>query len=154
MNKYFLITTLLFTSICLAQMPHRGGMMQQQPQAPHANKMKQEKKDPIEQSLMTLNKELKLDDFQAAAVKSFLEEHQKESSKIIASNISDGQKGVQLQRQRDKLNEEIRRILNPDQISAFDAFLVKMDPNNQSKKTKKKKKKKGATESTDEPITE
>jgi hypothetical protein len=135
MKKISIIVALFFTSLMFGQMNRGVGVNQYRSEPP-----KTEKKDPIEQSLIALDKQLKLDDFQKAAVKVLLEEHQKESMKIVASNSSDAQKGNLLQKEKEKLDEQIGKILNPNQIEAFEKFKAKMSPDKSNKKSKKKRK--------------
>ena len=99
---------------------------------------KKEKKDPIDVSVEYLTKELDLDAFQVPAVRSYLEEHQKENSKIMATaSISDGEKTLRIQKVNETLDANIIAILNPDQVEVFQEI-----KNNRGKKSKGKSKKK------------
>lgn len=103
---------------------------------------KKEKKDPIEVSVEYLTKELKLDDFQIPACRIFLEEHSKENSKIMATNsISDGEKTLRIQKVNETLDNNIKSILNPNQIEAFEDMKNKRDNKGSKKKSKKGKNK-------------
>lgn len=107
-----------------------------------------EKKDPIEVSVEYLTKELKLDDFQIPACRIFLEEHQKENSKIMATNsISDGEKTLRIQKVNETLDNNIKSILNPTQIEAFEIMKNKRDNKGSKKKSKKSKEKEVEIES-------
>lgn len=99
---------------------------------------KKEKRDPIDVSVEYLTKELELDAFQVPAVRSYLEEHQKENSKIMATaSISDGEKTLRIQKVNETLDANIVSILNPNQLTLFENM-----KSNQGKKSKKKSKKK------------
>lgn len=135
MKKLSILIALLFTSMVFGQMNRGVGINQYRSEPP-----KTEKKDPIEQSLIALDKQLKLDDFQKAAIRVLLEEHQKESMKIVASNNSDAHKGNLLHKEKEKLDEQISNILNPNQIEAFEKFKAKTSPDKSTKKSKKKSK--------------
>ena len=105
---------------------------------------KEKKDDPIEKSLNYLDKELKLDVFQKAAIKTLLEDNQDVNSKIMASNISEGEKMLKLDEARENLNQNIAAVLNPKQIENFDRIKDNDRKNNKEsrKKIKEKRKKK------------
>lgn len=64
----FLLFAILFCTVTSAQVDRRIGTNQ------YKNSRKQEKKDFVDESVKYLTKELKLDDFQKAAVKTIMED--------------------------------------------------------------------------------
>ena len=101
-----------------------------------------EKIDPIKSSLDYLKKELTLDTFQEAAIKTFLEENQKETELILSMDIANVDKGEKLKTSYDKMEKQIEKFLNPKQIDLFKKLKEKQSG---SKKKKNKKEKKEET---------
>lgn len=139
------ILMVLMTLGCIyvseAQVDRRIGNSQYKNSLPDR---KEKKDDPIEKSLNYLDKELKLDVFQKAAIKTLLEDNQDVNSKIMASNISEGEKMLKLDEARENLNQNIAAVLNPKQIENFDRIKDNDRKNNKEsrKKIKEKRKKK------------
>jgi hypothetical protein len=99
---------------------------------------KEQKIDPIEKSLLYLEKELNLDVFQKAAIKAHLEENKEVNAKIMASNISDADKKMRLEDARENLNIKVSKILNPVQLESFNR--IKDNDRSNDKESKKKRK--------------
>ena len=95
-----------------------------------------EKVDPIKSSLDYLKKELTLDTFQEAAIKTFLEENQKETELILSMDISNIDKSDRLKISYEKMEKQIEKFLSPKQIDLFKKLKEKQTG---SKKKNKKK---------------
>ena len=89
-----------------------------------------------------LKKELTLDTFQEAAIKTFLEENQKETELILSMDIANVDKGEKLKTSYEKMEKQIEKFLNPKQIDLFKKLKEKQSG---SKKKKNKKEKKEET---------
>lgn len=107
---------------------------------------KPEKVDPIQTSVDFLTKELSLDVFQVSAVRVYLTEHQNESLKVVATNSSDGEKTLKIQKVNELLNKNIKSILTEDQVVKFDEIAEKKNSPKKGKKGKKSKNKNEKTE--------
>ena len=116
------------------------------PQIPNSNSQK--KVDPKEAALNYLKKELNLDTFQEAATKTFIEENIKEREFILGLDISDADKIEKLTISNEKMNSQMKTILNENQK----ALLEKLKDKKSS--DKKKKSKKDKKEEKDELILE
>jgi imidazolonepropionase-like amidohydrolase len=79
-----------------------------------------DKKDPITTTMEFLTKELNLDAFQEAAIKSFIQENITEGEKISASSLNSEEKKVKFESLRKKLEEKTKSILKPEQIETGD----------------------------------
>jgi uncharacterized protein YueI len=135
MKKIFCILFVLISTISFAQM-NRG--MGRTPQIP-ANNKPQKKVDPVKVSTEFLKKELNLDTFQEAAAKIFVEENIKEREYILGLDITQEDRIEKLKVSTEKMNSQIKTILNADQIVLFDKL---KDKNSKDKKKKGKKDKK------------
>ncbi len=139
MKKLFFFLLLLFsTQVSFSQMNRQVGRGNPQVNVPRNN----EKIDPIKSSLDYLKKELTLDTFQEAAIKTFLEENQKETELILSMDIANVDKGEKLKTSYDKMEKQIEKFLNPKQIDLFKKLKEKQSG---SKKKKNKKEKKEET---------
>ena len=139
MKKLFFFLLLLFsTQVSFSQMNRQVGRGNPQVNVPRNN----EKIDPIKSSLDYLKKELTLDTFQEAAIKTFLEENQKETELILSMDIANVDKGEKLKTSYDKMEKQIEKFLNPKQIDLFKKLKEKQSG---SKKKKNKKVKKEET---------
>ena len=116
------------------------------PQIPNSNSQK--KVDPKEAALNYLKKELNLDTFQEAATKTFIEENMKEREFILGLDISDADKIEKLTISNEKMNSQMKTILNENQK----VLLEKLKDKKSGKK--KKKGKKDKKEEKDELILE
>jgi hypothetical protein len=105
------------------------------------NDGKKEKKDPIVATMEYLKKELSLDDFQEAAIKSYLLENISESEKVNATSLNPEEKREKFVQLKNTFDEKTKSILTTDQIALF---------NNLSKESKEKKKKKKKKKNKDE----
>jgi len=116
MKKLFFFLLLLFsTQVSFSQMNRQVGRGNPQVNVPRNN----EKIDPIKSSLDYLKKELTLDTFQEAAIKTFLEENQKETELILSMDIANVDKGEKLKTSYEKMEKQIEKFLNPKQIDLF-----------------------------------
>ncbi|HOD10809.1 MAG TPA: hypothetical protein PLH25_02985 [Flavobacterium sp.] len=139
MKKLFFFLLLLFsTQVSFSQMNRQVGRGNPQVNVPRNN----EKIDPIKSSLDYLKKELTLDTFQEAAIKTFLEENQKETELILSMDIANVDKGEKLKTSYEKMEKQIEKFLNPKQIDLFKKLKEKQSG---SKKKKNKKEKKEET---------
>jgi hypothetical protein len=98
---------------------------------------KEAKVDPVQASLDYLKKELSLDTFQEAAIKTFLEENQKERAYILSIDAVDEVKIDKLRTSNAKMDIQIENILNAKQKEVFGKITAKNNGTN--KKTKNKK---------------
>lgn len=105
-----------------------------------SNTTQKEKKDPVATTMEFLTKELNLDAFQEAAIKSFLQENISEGEKINASSLNSEEKRVKFETLRKKFEDKTKSILKPEQIELFDQI------NNKDKGNKKSKNKKSKAE--------
>ena len=139
MKKLFFFLLLIFsTQVSFSQMNRQVGRGNPQVNVPRNN----EKIDPIKSSLDYLKKELTLDTFQEAAIKTFLEENQKETELILSMDIANVDKGEKLKTSYEKMEKQIEKFLNPKQIDLFKKLKEKQSG---SKKKKNKKEKKEET---------
>jgi len=139
MKKLFFFLLLIFsTQVSFSQMNRQVGRGNPQVNVPRNN----EKIDPIKSSLDYLKKELTLDTFQEAAIKTFLEENQKETELILSMDIANVDKGEKLKTSYEKMEKQIEKFLNPKQIDLFKKLKEKQSG---SKKKKNKKVKKEET---------
>lgn len=116
------------------------------PQIPNSNSQK--KVDPKEAALNYLKKELNLDTFQEAATKTFIEENMKEREFILGLDISDTDKIEKLTISNEKMNSQMKTILNENQKVLLEKLKDKKSGE------KKKKGKKDKKEEKDELILE
>jgi endonuclease III len=96
---------------------------------------KMSQKSPLEMVMERLDKALQLDNFQKATIQAFLQQNQDETYKIIALNKLDNEKKEMIKEIQKKLTDQIKSVLNPEQIEIFENIEKK------DSKTKKKKKK-------------
>ena len=78
-----------------------------------------EKIDPLEQSLNLLEKELTLDTFQKAVIKDLMDKNQAEETKVLNQEIPDHAKLEKFGILRDKLDNDIKKLLSQDQVDLF-----------------------------------
>ncbi len=132
MKKIFLISFLLLTFLSYSQMNRSIG------RAPTSNLHKKtEKVDPIQSSIDYLKKELSLDGFQEAALKTFLDENQKERDYILSLELTQNDKIDRLTTSYEKMEAQITTVLNVKQKADF----LKIKEKNKEKDKKKKNKK-------------
>lgn len=86
-----------------------------------------EKVDPLEQALNNLEKELTLDSFQVAVVKDLMEKNQTEENKVLKEEIPDEAKIEKFGNLRGKLDNEIKKLLSPEQLDKFAKMKDKFD---------------------------
>ncbi len=101
-----------------------------------SNTNQNEKKDPIATTMEFFIKELNLDAFQEAAIKSFLQENITEGEKINASSLNGEEKRVKFETLRKKFEDKTKSILKPEQIELFDQ-ISKKDKSHKKSKNKK-----------------
>lgn len=123
---------LFFVQVSFSQMNRQLGRSNPPVNVPRNN----EKVDPIKSSLDYLKKELTLDTFQEAAIKTFIEENQKETELIVSMDISNIDKGDRLKISYEKMEKQIEKFLSPKQIDLFKKLKEKQTG---SKKKNKKK---------------
>ena len=127
----------LITTVSIAQVNRNIGRT---PQIP--NNKSQKKVDPKETALNYLKKELNLDTFQEAATKTFIEENMKEREFILGLDISDTDKIEKLTISNEKMNSQMKTILNENQKVLLEKLKDKKsgDKKKKSKKDKKEEK--------------
>jgi hypothetical protein len=103
------------------------------------NDGKKEKKDPIVATMEYLKKELSLDDFQEAAIKSYLLENISESEKVNATSLNPEEKREKFIQLKNTFDEKTKSILNPNQKELFIKLSEDLKGNKKSKKKNKKK---------------
>lgn len=134
MKKILMFSFLLISMFSFSQMDRRIG------RTPNTStNKKQEKIDPIQTALNYLKKELNLDTFQEAATKTFLEENLKEKEYILTLDISDDDKMSRLKTSYDKLDTQIKSLLNKEQKEIFTKLKEKQTGSDKKKKGKKEK---------------
>lgn len=143
MKILYYILFVFITSISFAQVNRNVGRT---PQIP--NSKSQKKVDPKEAALNYLKKELNLDTFQEAATKTFIEENMKEREFILGLDISDADKIEKLTISNEKMNSQMKTILNENQKVLLEKLKDKKSGE------KKKKGKKDKKEEKDELILE
>lgn len=111
---------------------------------------KEKKEDPIEKSMNYLDKELNLDTFQKAAIRTLLEENKDENSKTMASSYNDAEKTKRIEESREKLNKKVASVLNPEQVEKFEKIKDNDRKNNKESRKKIKKSRKDKEEQTEE----
>lgn len=82
-------------------------------------------KDYLDQSMNKMTSDLNLDSFQAAVIRDLLREEQEKETKLFAEDIPNESKNEQLIVSRDKLNDKIAAILNPEQKIKFEEKIKK-----------------------------
>ena len=132
MKKLFFLLFLFSVQVSFSQMNRQVGRNNPPVNVPRNN----EKVDPIKSSLDYLKKELTLDTFQEAAIKTFLEENQKETELILSMDISNIDKSDRLKISYEKMEKQIEKFLSPKQIDLFKKLKEKQSG---SKKKNKKK---------------
>ena len=132
MKKLFFLLFLFSVQVSFSQMNRQVGRNNPPVNVPRNN----EKVDPIKSSLDYLKKELTLDTFQEAAIKTFLEENQKETELILSMDISNIDKSDRLKISYEKMEKQIEKFLSPKQIDLFKKLKEKQTG---SKKKNKKK---------------
>ncbi|WP_291119731.1 hypothetical protein [Flavobacterium sp. UBA6135] len=98
-----------------------------------------EKKDPVVETMKYLKEELSLDNFQEAAIKSYLLENILESEKVIATSLNQEEKKLKFEELKNKFDLNTKSILNPDQIEIYN-IISQYSKKNEKAKMKKKKK--------------
>jgi epoxyqueuosine reductase QueG len=92
-------------------------------------------KSQMEMVMERLDKALQLDNFQKATIQAFLQQNQEETLKIIALNKLDDEKIELIKEVQKKLSDQIKSVLNPEQIEIFEN-IDKKDSKNKKKKKK------------------
>lgn len=123
MKNYFFLLLVVVTTLSYSQVDRRIGWVPSDSQKPK----KKEKLDPVKVSVEFLKKDLKLDGFQEAAVKSLFEEYMNTNNTIIASDITAVEKEEKIAAGKQRLDEKIREILNPEQVQLFEAILERVE---------------------------
>jgi len=86
-----------------------------------------EKVDLLEQALNNLEKALTLDTFQKAVVKDFMEKNQTEETKVMNQEIPEQAKIEKFAIMREKLDDDIKKLLSKDQVDLFIKMKDKFD---------------------------
>ena len=92
-------------------------------QAGGSGKSSRDKVDPIQASINNLDKELKLDDFQKAAISVTMKDNQASMQEIASSNIGADEKMDKMKIIRDKIYNGIIEVLNPEQKEKYKALV-------------------------------
>jgi len=88
---------------------------------------KEKKIDYLQASLDNLEKELSLDTFQKAVIKDILVQNQAEMMSISKQDIPDDSKIEKMGIIKEKLETQVIKLLNPDQIEKFAKMKEKME---------------------------
>jgi hypothetical protein len=123
--KISMVLLLLAIGTTNAQVDRRIGQSSQKA------KPEAEKKDYIEESVTKLTEELTLDSFQQAVIRNIFKDSEKEFINVTEMDIPNESKIEKLGILKLKLVNQIKAMLNPDQLAKYEA----------SEKKKKKKKK-------------
>jgi Spy/CpxP family protein refolding chaperone len=114
-----MVSLLLFVpAICMAQMDRRVSREYRAPKKP-------EKVDVVAKSIEIIAGELSLDSFQQAVVRNLIEENQDEQSKIMSTDAPAEAKSEKLLALQRKFNDDIKKILTPEQAAKYDALTNK-----------------------------
>jgi len=92
-------------------------------QAGGSGKSSRDKVDPIQASINNLDKELKLDDFQKAAISVTMKDNQASMQEIASSNLGADEKMDKMKVIRDKIYNGIIEVLNPEQKEKYKALV-------------------------------
>ncbi len=116
-----LFAAFLFTSVTYAQVDRRIA-----PQQYRQPKSKKEPYDFVEENVKYLKKELKLDDFQAAAVREIMA---KEKDGIMELGKDQNLRTIERQEKSqviiDRISENVKKILTPEQLVKYEEMLAK-----------------------------
>jgi Spy/CpxP family protein refolding chaperone len=114
-SLFILFFVFLASSAAHAQVDRRVGREQYKP-----TKRKQEKVDFVEESVKYLTKELKLDDFQEAAVKSVIED-ERTTIKVIneAQGLSADEKKAKAREISTRIYKKVMPLLTPEQAEKY-----------------------------------
>lgn len=111
--------TLVIVAVSNDASAQSGRRMRNTQPMPESQKQKPEKIDYIQLTLNKLDETLVLDSFQEAIIKQELERHQVQQQRIIESDIPDESKKEQLQVLNLKFDENVTKILAPEQIVKY-----------------------------------
>lgn len=144
--SFFLLISLFVTETISAQNPYRrGGGMNQMDNARYAAPREKEPVDFVKESTEKMTKDLNLDGFQSAVVKTIMEDFEKEYKAIVELQIPNEGKQEKVKIASDKMEARVIELLNPEQKIKFAAIKDKAE-----KKDKKKKKGKKDEEKVEE----
>ncbi|MFY7665046.1 hypothetical protein [Flavobacterium sp.] len=126
MKQLILICCFVFSLSAMGQMRQgmgmgRGNGMGMAPTPPRETK----KVDMLEESLKELTKEIKLDDFQAAIIRGYLVDFKAKVDAIVATDAPDEGKMEKIEVERLKFEEQLKPILNPNQVELFEKYRKK-----------------------------
>ena len=133
MKKIVTLLFLLISFVSFSQMNRRIGGSQNM----NNNNRTPEKIDPIQTPLDYLKKELNLDTFQEAAIKTYLVENLKEKEYILSLDLTENVKIDKLKVSYDKMDSQIESLLNNKQKEAFVKLKAKQRGSVKKKKNKK-----------------
>lgn len=118
----FLISALLISLSTFAQVDRSIGSNQYR----RPSKGKQEQKDFVQQTVEYYTKELKLDDFQQAAVRNILEEQRDAINSLMETkNITTDERRDRGKAINDHINEKMSPILSAEQLKKFNEIQEK-----------------------------
>lgn len=101
--------------------------------------------DYVQASVDNISKNLNLDGFQSAIIKTILEDFKDKTIAISMEEIPDEGKNEKIKTEKDKMESKIMEILNPKQKEKFQDMKNKLDKKDK-KKDKKDKKEEAETE--------
>lgn len=137
--------TLLLSIDAHAQYPYRRSSgLDRMDNSRYAAPSKKEPVDFVKSSTDKMTKDLDLDGFQSAVVKTIMEDYKNQYGNIMAQEIPNDAKKEKIKIISDKMEARIAELLNPEQAKKFESIKVKNDKD--SKKDKKKKKNKDVKE--------
>lgn len=144
--SFFLLVSIFVSETITAQNPYRrGGGMNQMDNTRNAAPREKEPVDFVKQSTEKMTKDLNLDGFQSAVVKTIMEDFEKEYKAIVELQIPNEGKQEKVKIASEKMEARVVELLNPEQKIKFAAIKDKAE-----KKDKKKKKGKKDEEKVEE----
>ncbi|MDI1256233.1 MAG: hypothetical protein PSV16_09030 [Flavobacterium sp.] len=137
MKQFVIILLLFIAALANAQVDRRINTGQGQGPPP---KRDQKPFDFVQASTEVLTKQLSLDTFQAAVVKTYIEDYKKDIEALNVLEIPVEAKAEKYQAAKDKMETKILSVLNKDQVVKFNEYKNRK----KDKKGKKDKKDKEA----------
>lgn len=119
-HHFILLTALCFSAGSFAQMGRRMDTTGGSDRYSSQQRGKKDQKDFVEQTVEYFTKELKLDDFQKAAVRTIIEEQREPINELIAAkDITNDERRDRGKAINDRIEEKMKPILSPDQLTKF-----------------------------------
>ncbi len=129
MKNYLILLFFCFSFAATAQYYDGGGSIgaRNRSMARAAGQQTKSKKQPTQEERLSaimdkLAEDLKLDSFQAAAIKQLYEENHSDQERILAQNEPDEMKFEKIVELHDKMTAKIKAMLTPEQIEKYETL--------------------------------